>query len=104
MIKVKAENGTIRTYTINVNRKDGRSNNNYLKTLNVINENIPFNKDTLVYNMSVAYEVTRLEIEAVVEKFKQAVTGIKNCEFEPSYKETACKYCLYKDFCGLNKI
>ena len=44
------------------------------------------------------------EIEALVEKFKTAVNNIKNCQFEPSYNENTCKYCTYKDFCGMNII
>ena len=44
------------------------------------------------------------EIEELVEKFKQAVAKIKAFEFEPSNNKNACKYCLYKDFCGMNKI
>ena len=44
------------------------------------------------------------EIDAVVEKFKTAVKNIKSCEFEPSYKKTACEHCAYKDFCGMNRL
>jgi RecB family exonuclease len=47
---------------------------------------------------------TNEEIEAAVDKFKQAVEGIKSHEFEPSYNPIACKYCAYKDFCSLNRI
>ena len=49
-------------------------------------------------------EYTEEEINAAVEKFKNTVASIKNMEFEPSYKENACKYCAYKDYCGMNKI
>ena len=49
-------------------------------------------------------EYTDDEILEVVEKFKQAVKNIRNCEFEPSYKDSACKYCSYKDFCDMNRI
>ena len=73
LVKAKAENGSIRTYTINVNRKDSRSTNNYLKSLNIVNVNIPFNKETLVYNTSVSYDVTRVDIDAVVEDSKAKV-------------------------------
>ena len=44
------------------------------------------------------------EIETLVEKFKTAVNNIKSCQFEPSYNDNACKYCTYKDFCGMNRI
>ena len=44
------------------------------------------------------------EITERVEKFKEAINSIKNCEFEPSYNENACKFCPYKDFCGMNLV
>lgn len=50
------------------------------------------------------FNLSEEETLAVVEKFKAAVKGIKSCEFEPSYKETSCKYCLYKDYCGMNNL
>jgi CRISPR/Cas system-associated exonuclease Cas4 (RecB family) len=49
-------------------------------------------------------EFTEDEINSTVENFKQAVKSIKSYDFEPSYKENACKYCAYKDFCGMNKL
>ena len=59
-------------------------------------------EDFQAKNEGITY--TEEEVLEVVEKFKKAVEGIKNCEFEPSYKENACKHCNYKDFCGLNKL
>jgi len=41
------------------------------------------------------------DCEKVVNEFKQTIKNISECEFEPSYNEDACKYCNYKDFCGL---
>lgn len=43
------------------------------------------------------------EITDRVEKFKNAVKSIKSYEFEPSYKDNACKYCSYKDFCDVDR-
>ena len=44
------------------------------------------------------------EIKEAIDKFKKAVNGIKSYEFEPSYKDNACKHCSYKDFCDMNRI
>lgn len=44
------------------------------------------------------------EVQDVVNKFKDAIAGIKNCDFTPSYKENSCKYCSYRDLCGLNTL
>ena len=44
------------------------------------------------------------EIADAVEKFKNAVADIKAHKFEPTLKESACKYCPYQDFCGMNVI
>ena len=47
---------------------------------------------------------TEEECEKVVEKLKQSIKNISDCEFEPSYDENACKYCAYKDFCGMEIV
>ena len=44
------------------------------------------------------------DCEKVVNEFKQTINNISECEFEPSYNEDACKYCNYKDFCGLDVV
>lgn len=50
-------------------------------------------------------EFTEDEINAVVETFKQAVADIKALNFEPKKNENkACKYCNYRDYCGMNKL
>ena len=41
--KVQAENETVRTYTINVTREDGRSSNTNLSSISLSNLNINFN-------------------------------------------------------------
>ena len=48
--------------------------------------------------------MTDEEIADAVEKFKNAVADIKAHKFEPTLKESACKYCPYQDFCGMNVI
>lgn len=66
-VKVKAENGSVKTYTINVNRADNRSTNNNLTSLTLSAGSITFSKDTLDYNVSVPFETAILEIVAVPE-------------------------------------
>ena len=72
-IKVKAENGSIKTYTINVTRKDDRSSNNYLKSITLSNGKISFNKNTLQYSINVPYEVTKINVVAQPEDAKATV-------------------------------
>lgn len=73
-IKVKAENTNIKTYTINVNRKDNRSSNNYLKEITLDKGNILFNKNTLEYSTTVYYDVTKINVVATPEDSKATVT------------------------------
>lgn len=73
-IRVKAENGSIKTYTINVNRKDNRSANNYLKELTISSGKITFNKYTTDYTTAVYYDVTKINVTAVPEDSKATVT------------------------------
>ena len=74
LIKTMAENGTVYTYTLNVNRKDNRSTNNYLKSLSLSSGKLTFDKNTLEYNVSVYYDVTKLEIIAAPEDSKATIT------------------------------
>ena len=74
-IVVKAPNGATKTYTINVNRADNRSNNANLKSLKVNNGNVQlnFNKSITEYNISVPFEVGSLKIDAEAEDAKADV-------------------------------
>lgn len=69
-VVVTAENGTTKTYTINVNRKDTRSSNNYLKSLSLSNGSIAFNKNTTNYDVIVANEIKEIIINATLEDSK----------------------------------
>ena len=73
-IKVKAENESIKTYTINVNRKSNnnpvKSNNNYLKTLNLSTGKIKFNKNIFNYEVVVPYNIDKIKFEAKTEDDK----------------------------------
>ena len=79
-ITVKAPSGDVKTYKINVNRKDLRSNNNYLSYLNVNDGalNPSFSKNTLEYNISVPFSVSNLKIDTKVEDSKSKVNIYNN--------------------------
>lgn len=81
LVKVKAENESIKTYTINVTRKDNRSTNNYLKFLSLSEGEINFDKDTLEYNISVKNDITKIDITAKAEDDK-ATVEVKNTKLE----------------------
>jgi len=65
-INVTAEDGTVRTYKVNV-RKVYKSSNNNLKDIVIEGHNIDFNKNTLEYKINVGSDVTSLDISAFVE-------------------------------------
>ena len=67
-IKVKNSAGNVTTYTININREDGRSTINSLATL-VLSEGTlepEFNPGTTTYNVKVMNNVTELKIDATL--------------------------------------
>ena len=87
-IKVTAEDGTVNTYIVNVERAssnndtktDTKSNDNYLKSLTVksSHEMEPsFNKNVNSYNIKVPYEVEKLDLSYITsnEKSKVEITG-----------------------------
>ena len=76
-VTVKAENGSTKTYKVNLTRKDDRSNNNNLKKLSVSNTNISFNGGQS-YTATVENSVTSVNITAEAEHGKATVTGTGN--------------------------
>ena len=69
-VNVTAENGSTRTYTININREDTRSSNNNLKSLTLSKGNLNFNKSTTTYNVDVDKDTSSVKIEASLEDVK----------------------------------
>lgn len=72
-VKVQAENTKVKTYTINVTRKDNRSSNNYLKELTLSSGDIIFNKEVLEYSTTVYYDVNKIDVVATPEDNKSKV-------------------------------
>ncbi len=91
-IKVTAENGSVKTYTVKVirgkdpNAAEEKNSNNNLAILNLgedITLNPKFNKNTTSYNVEVPYKIKSLEIEATPEDeafAKVDITGADNLQ------------------------
>lgn len=77
-VRVKAENGAVKTYTINVNRKDNRSSNNTLKTLTLSKGKIDFEPNKTDYTITVPNEITSIEVKATAADTKSKVEIIGN--------------------------
>ncbi len=65
-IKVQAENQTIKVYTINVNRKDNRSDNANLKNIIVNPGNLVFDSNKDTFELTVKSDVNKIEINPEV--------------------------------------
>ena len=64
-LRILSENGVTRTYTININRKedpDNKSDDNYLKDIDIKDNDIDFSKDKTSYSLIVENKVTKLAI------------------------------------------
>ena len=77
-VRVKAENGAVKTYTINVNRKDNRSSNNTLKTLTLSKGKIDFDASKTDYSITVPNEINSIEVKATATDTKSKVEIIGN--------------------------
>lgn len=74
-VVVTAPNGSKKTYSINVIRKDNRSNNTKLSNLTVSGYDInpKFDKDTTSYDLTVPFDVTKINITATPLDSKSTV-------------------------------
>lgn len=72
LIKVKAENESIKTYTINIVRNDGKSSVNSLSNLSVVGYEklIEFIPETLSYSISVPSTMNEVEIKSTMTSTK----------------------------------
>ncbi len=81
-VKVRAENETVRTYTINVTRIDDRDPNNYLKTLEISSGRYTFNKEINSYTINVENQVSIVSVKAIAESEKSTVTSPAKVELK----------------------
>ena len=72
IIRVTAENGNKKIYTINITRESSKSTNNYLKSLTLSNGNINFKRTTTTYNVNVDNNVDKVTIGADLEDSKSS--------------------------------
>ena len=80
-IKVQAENGEVKTYTLNVTREDNRDKTNTLKTLTLSSGSINFNSNTTTYNVNVANDIEKITINSTLTSSKSKyVNGFGNRE------------------------
>ncbi len=71
-------------------------------------EDVKVSKTTFIYpedyTNNLDLKLSEEDCKQVVEKFKNAISEIRNYNFEPSYCENACKYCPYHDFCEMEIV
>lgn len=79
-IEVVSESEETTTYTVIVNREDGRDNNCFLKSLSLSDGKIMFERDKFEYSTSVLYGVKSIEVigEAESDASKVTVSGNTN--------------------------
>lgn len=78
LVKVQAENGDIKEYTINIFRKDIRNKDNYLNNIVVNGKTLNFNKEKMVYSFSVPYSVSDLKIRVAKADANSEVIILNN--------------------------
>lgn len=80
-LRISAENGVIRTYVINIKRDEdpnNRSDDNYLKDLDIKDNDIDFSKDKTNYEITVDYNTDSLDINTKLSSGKSKVEIIGN--------------------------
>lgn len=75
-VTVKAANGSVKTYTVNVNREDPRSSNNNLSNIKIngASLNPSFKPGTTTYTVTVPFSIENLDIKATAEDKKASVS------------------------------
>ena len=72
-IVVRAENGSTKTYTLNITRNDYRSSNNFLKSMTLSDGTLAFDKNRNNYTIIVDHDVTELTINVEKEDEKASI-------------------------------
>ena len=91
LIKVKAENGKEKTYTLNITRKDDRSSNANLSGITLSSGTVDFNKDIVAYQIAVENEIETLNIKATAEDAKAKVELKENLPLKEGANVTEIK-------------
>lgn len=73
-VVVTSETGSKKTYTINITRKDTRSDDAKLSSLTVSNANINFTPNQTIYNTSVGSSISKVQISAKTNNDKATFT------------------------------
>lgn len=66
-LKVKAENGTVNTYTLSITRSDGNDSNSLLTNIELSTGKIDFKSDVNIYSLAVEYNVEKIDVKGVAE-------------------------------------
>ena len=77
-VSVKAANGDVKNYVINVNRPDNRSSDNYLSDLKISEGELSFSRTNQKYNVVVDNSVSSIRIDATANDSKATVSGAGN--------------------------
>ena len=73
-IKVQAESGDIKIYTLNITRENTKATNNYLKDIIINGGEVPIDFDKLVLDYTIkTYKLEKLEVEATAEDLTSTV-------------------------------
>ena len=71
-------------------------------------EGVKVSKTTFIYpenyTKNLELELCKADCEEVVDKFKNAISSIREYNFEPSHNKDVCKWCCYKDFCEMGIV